>query len=174
MAEHGLFQLDLGDMLHEPGFDTHDELVSCVIATLKTHVDNAALRVTWSFPAGRAAAEPGPLGSQCSRVLQPAMTICVDRLNDVALPRTDEIVTTMSIVDAMAESLRGNSLHVPADGRHRRIGVDDFELLKVIGQGGFGKVSEHGCAGRCSLTAVANRCFKSRSATGLTSTKSTP
>jgi hypothetical protein len=43
MADHGLFQLELGDMLHEPGFDTHEEPVSCAI-NLKKHVDNAALR----------------------------------------------------------------------------------------------------------------------------------
>eukprot|EP00730_Choanoeca_flexa_P019203 TRINITY_DN9373_c0_g1_i1.p1 TRINITY_DN9373_c0_g1~~TRINITY_DN9373_c0_g1_i1.p1 ORF type:complete len:686 (+),score=168.84 TRINITY_DN9373_c0_g1_i1:223-2280(+) len=94
MSEQGLFQLDLGDTRHEPGFEAHEEI------------------------------EDAPLSPD---------------LSEANAAGTGEAVTTVSVVEAMAQSLRENSLQVPT-GRQRRIGVEDFELLKVIGQGGFGKV----------------------------------
>ena len=50
---------------------------------------------------------------------------------------------SVSVIEAMAASYRGRELSIPSANRQRRhkLGPMDFDILKVIGQGGYGKVS---------------------------------
>ena len=41
----------------------------------------------------------------------------------------------------------------------RKVGTYDFELLKVLGKGGYGKVWEECFAHQNSLTGIQNNCY---------------
>lgn len=52
----------------------------------------------------------------------------------------------VSVVEAMVASISRETTRQPI-----RVGQDDFELLKVIGQGGFGKVDLLGDVSFCDF-----------------------
>ncbi len=53
-----------------------------------------------------------------------------------------EAEVAVSVMDAIAESHHSaSSLAVPGSFEAARVGPGNFELMRVIGQGGYGKVS---------------------------------
>ena len=99
---------------------------------------------------GSASGADEPSQSDPTRLDPPALSMEQLRLNEEALHdaqvemEADDLVSVGSVAQPLGSPMRGTAavnsfMQVPDS----RVGLHDFELLSVVGQGAFGKVKLH-------------------------------